>query len=152
MLPTDFLEAKSLRITSGGVDRYLEQVSPESEEFMFKYRPSYPQYYAIMGDALVTRPAYTEIGTLAYYSKLPALSSSNTSNWLLDRFPQIYRFAALVEGAKYLRDEQLEKSYMDGLEKAVLAAGMEHRLARSARGQVPPTAPAAETRDQMRRA
>ncbi len=151
-LPTSFLEAKSLRITSGGVDRYLEQVSPESEEFLFRHRPSYPQYYAIMGNALVTRPAYTGVGTLAYYTSIPALSDTNTSNWLLERFPNAYRFAALVEGAKYLRDQPLEESYTVALKDAIAGVMMDERLHKSTRGQIPPTAPAAETRDQMRQA
>ena len=148
-LPIDFLEARSLSTES---NVFLEHVRPDSEEWLFKHRPSYPQYYTVDGGKILTRPIYTGFAVLGYYATIPALSNTNTSNWLLTRFPNIYRFAALVEGAKYLRDEPLEKSYMDGLDRAVAAAGMENRMARSSWGQVPPTVPSAETRDQMRRA
>ena len=148
-LPANWLETRSLA-TKGGV--FLEYVRPDSEEWLFKHRPSYPQYYTVDGGKILTRPIYTGFAVLGYYATIPALSNTNTSNWLLTRFPNIYRFAALVEGAKYLRDEPLEKSYMDGLDRAVAAAGMENRMARSSWGQVPPTVPSAETRDQMRRA
>ena len=43
--------------------------------------------------------------TLYYYQKIPALSGSVTTNWLLAKSPETYLYAALIEGAIYLRDE-----------------------------------------------
>jgi len=37
---------------------------------------------------------------------LPALSDSNTSNWLLDLAPDAYLYASLLESAPFLRDDE----------------------------------------------
>ena len=44
--------------------------------------------------------AYT--GTLYYYSKIPALTTTNTTNWLLTNYPNIYLFGSLVAAESYL--------------------------------------------------
>lgn len=41
-----------------------------------------------------------------YYVKVPALSDSNTTNWLLTSNPDLYLFAGLEACAKYLRDPE----------------------------------------------
>lgn len=43
---------------------------------------------------------------LQYWAKLVSLSSSNTTNRLLTRRPDIYRYAALVESAPYLKEDE----------------------------------------------
>ncbi len=43
--------------------------------------------------------------TLYYLPKIAALSVSNTTNWLLENAPDLYLYAAALEGAKYVRDE-----------------------------------------------
>lgn len=40
-----------------------------------------------------------------YYAKVPALSDSNTTNWLLTDSPDLYLWAGLEQTAIYLRDE-----------------------------------------------
>jgi hypothetical protein len=42
---------------------------------------------------------------MSYYKKIPALSDSNTSNWLLAKSPAMYLYGALVQSAPYLRDD-----------------------------------------------
>lgn len=40
-----------------------------------------------------------------YYEEIPALSDSNTTNWLLTASPDLYLFASLAEAAFYVKDE-----------------------------------------------
>jgi hypothetical protein len=42
---------------------------------------------------------------LLYYAKIPALSDSNTSNWLLEESPDLYLYAALIQSAPYLKED-----------------------------------------------
>jgi hypothetical protein len=42
--------------------------------------------------------------TGTYYIKIPALSDSATTNWLLTDHPDLYLYASLEQCAKYLRD------------------------------------------------
>ncbi len=70
----------------------------------------------------VSRPtSFTHVGTeiqvypspdttyqaeLVYYGKIPALSDSNTSNWLLSLSPDIYLYGSLLQATPYLRDDE----------------------------------------------
>jgi hypothetical protein len=42
----------------------------------------------------------------SYWSTVPRLSSGSPTNWLIERDPDIYLYAALVESAPYLRDDE----------------------------------------------
>ena len=67
-----------------------------------------PLYFSHVGDEIEVYPppdsSYT--GELVYYAKVPALSDSNTTNWLLTLSPDLYLYGALVQSAPYLRDDE----------------------------------------------
>lgn len=68
-----------------------------------------PCNFAITGgDTLVLGPApdgdYTIV--LDYYRTIPALTVSNTTNWLLTAHPDLYLSAALVEASLVIKDEE----------------------------------------------
>jgi hypothetical protein len=62
-----------------------------------------PKYFAREANSLIFGPypdsAYTVNG--CYYKQLPALSDSNTSNWLITDVPDLILFAALCEAAPW---------------------------------------------------
>lgn len=70
-----------------------------------------PNRYTHVGTEIQVFPApdntatgYT--GELVYYARIPALSDSNTSNWLLDYSPDIYLYGALMQSAPYLQNDE----------------------------------------------
>ena len=67
-----------------------------------------PQRYAIVGSEVEVYP--TPDGTYAtellYYAKIPALSDSNTTNWLLTASPDAYLYGSLLQAAPYLKDDE----------------------------------------------
>ena len=66
-----------------------------------------PTHYAHFGENIEVYPnPDTEYNIeLMYYEKLPVLSDSNTSNWLLEVAPEAYLYGALVHSAPYLKDD-----------------------------------------------
>jgi hypothetical protein len=44
---------------------------------------------------------------LVYYAKIPALSVSNTTNWLLQKMPALYLHGALMHLGMFNRDNEL---------------------------------------------
>ena len=42
---------------------------------------------------------------LLYYQKIPALSATTTTNWLLDEAPDVYLYGALLHSAPYLQED-----------------------------------------------
>jgi hypothetical protein len=67
-----------------------------------------PQVYSVIAGQIEVWPtpdaAYT--GELYYYARTAGLSDSNTSNWILDYFPDAYLYGSLVHSAPYLVDDQ----------------------------------------------
>ena len=108
-LPADFLEAKNIQLNSNPVTT-LKYVTMEQLDLLKQtYRSSgIPKYYTIIGDTIEVLPAPAEEYTieLTYYKKLPALSDSQTGNWLLTSHPDVYLYGTLMQSAPYLKDDE----------------------------------------------
>jgi hypothetical protein len=71
--------------------------------------------------------------TLVYYAKIPPLSSTNVTNWLLTDHPDAYLYGALMQAAIKYQDSQAATGYgtlftqalngIQGLTKARWASG-----------------------------
>ncbi len=48
---------------------------------------------------------------LMYYAKVPTLSDSNETNWLLTHYPDIYLYGALLHSAPYLREDERAQTW-----------------------------------------
>lgn len=68
-----------------------------------------PRYFTIEGGSIRTAPSSDTDIVLDYYAKIPALSDTNTSNWLLAKWPSVYLYGALVHSASFF-DEQDKQS------------------------------------------
>jgi hypothetical protein len=66
-----------------------------------------PRFYAhVRGEfELFPTPDEDTDFELLYYAKIPALSDSNTTNWLLEEAPDLYLYAALGHTAPYLQED-----------------------------------------------
>ena len=53
--------------------------------------------------------AYSAI--LMYYAKIPTLSDSNETNWLLTHHPDIYLYGALLHSAPYLKEDERAQTW-----------------------------------------
>lgn len=106
-LPTDFQSARVFAITT---DPYqiLEFVDPNT---LFTQYPSTtagkPEKYTIIGTVAYVRPIADSSYALrlVYAAKIPALSDSNTTNWLLTSHPDIYIQRAMLELCIYLEND-----------------------------------------------
>ena len=65
-----------------------------------------PNAYAIIAQQLWFSPIpnSTHNGTLVYERKIPALSESSPSNWVLEKHPDAYFYGALVQAADFIED------------------------------------------------
>jgi hypothetical protein len=101
-LPADFLQVR--RLMSGNTS--VQAASPNFAEATYAYANSgVPEVYTIIGATLKTYPPGSADLTLNYYAKIPALSGSNTTNWLLAKAPELYLYGALVEAAPFMMDD-----------------------------------------------
>jgi hypothetical protein len=108
-VPGDFLENYSLELnmTQIGPQQSLAFIGPlEAKVLKANKITGLVRYYTIIDGAfelLPAPPGNTDL-VLTYYQKIPALSESQTTNWLLTKSPDLYLYSTLLEAAPYLKD------------------------------------------------
>lgn len=123
IIPTDYLRPIRLQILDGSTSA----VEPISTAQMLQLRgdtydqTGRPTHYALTagGIELYPTPDMSYNASLVYYGRIAALSTSNTTNWLLTEAPDAYLYGALVHSAPYLKDEA-KTALWDGLYKAAM--------------------------------
>jgi hypothetical protein len=122
-VPADFLETKSLKLTSTNPLTPLQFLSMnDMDEQRSHYTASgQPRFFSMVGNQL--RVAPTPDGTytaeLVYYAKLSKLSGAVASNWLLSASPDIYLYGALLQAAPYLQDDARIQTWATLYERAL---------------------------------
>lgn len=100
-LPTDFLEARQMLSASGLPIRAvaLQQLAVNAQA-----GAGSPLGYAIVGNRIKVSPGGDHGLTMAYYRKIPPLSASSPTNWLLEKAADVYLYALVEEIAVWERD------------------------------------------------
>lgn len=111
-IPADFVAMRRLRLSSGSSNYDLNFQSPES----LRIEPSSgrPRDYTVTDTIELDRtPDGTYTYELQYWKSLTALSSANTSNAVLARFPKIYLDGALWALAEWalMSEQEIEMRY-----------------------------------------
>ena len=108
-LPADWLETIRFHLTGDGTQAVelaslasIADKRASTEDIAGK-----PRFYAhVRGEfELYPTPDEDTDFELLYYQKIPALSESNTTNWLLDYAPDIYLYGSLLHSAPYLQED-----------------------------------------------
>ena len=122
-LPSDFLEAKSLKLTSTNPPTPLSFLTIDAlDQQSSTYTASgKPKFFGVVGNQLRVQPAPdgTYTTELTYFAKLTKLSNSVTSNWLLASSPDIYLYGALLQAAPYLQDDARIQTWATLYERAL---------------------------------
>ena len=107
-LPTDFIEAIELS-TDNNQRLTLISVADMQDRKEASSESGTPKYYRFTADQIEFYPAPTASSTatlsMQYYARVPALSASNTSNWVLTYAADAYLYGSLVHSAPYLQDD-----------------------------------------------
>lgn len=139
-LPTDWLEAINVEITSNNFSPILQQ----SIESLDIYRKSInnktgqPVYFAFVDDTMELAPTPDASYTLqlTYYGKIDALSDSNTSNFLSNNHPDVYLYGALKHASIYLMEDERVAMFSQLFEKALEELKMEQEKAEFGKGSL----------------
>ena len=123
-LPTDTLEVIRI-VVDVNPQITLQYLTPEEiAEMRSSTSTGRPQYYTVIGGStnqieLLRSPDQTYTSSIVYYTKIPALSDSATTNWLLPNNPDIYLFGTLVEAFPYLMNDERMPMWNARLDKAL---------------------------------
>ena len=107
-LPTDFLEAQSVTVSSVSPVATLAAVVPEylNRRYPDDYQAGQPVLYSISGTSLLLGPtpdAAYDIA-LTYYARFDGLEA-NSTNWLMTNHPGIYLSAVMAEASIYTMED-----------------------------------------------
>lgn len=122
-VPDDFLETKSLKLTSTNPITPLAFLSIDDMDAARSHYTASgrPRFFSVVGGQFRISPtpdaAYTT--ELIYFAKLMKLSSTVASNWLLTSSPDIYLYGSLLQAAPYLQDDARIQTWATLYERAL---------------------------------
>jgi hypothetical protein len=128
-LPDSYLEMRKLRLYSGDNLYELDFVVPET--LSPQSSSGIPTSYTITSQLefnKVPSSAYTV--EMQYYKSLTALSSSNTSNAVLTRYPMLYMYGALFHFANWSLNDVMASKYATLFAGAIDAANKAEKKGR----------------------
>lgn len=108
-VPADYLEMREAYVSTTAGYSALERVDLWwlHQRYPVQTPQQAPYYFAREGTNFLFAPypdaAYTVGGI--YYAKLPPLSDTNNTNWLITKNSDLLFAAAMLEAATYLMDE-----------------------------------------------
>lgn len=128
-LPADCRAVQSVRVAVG---TYYQEIGPLPPDRLADTVPTtgFPMGYVnVAGILNLIGGTGSPTFKLTYFQKVPALDSTNDTNWLLTREPGMYLYGSLIEASPYLQDDartlvwaQQYTSILDGM------AGEDDRL------------------------
>lgn len=106
-LPTDYLQYIRV-VEKKSIRRELKYIVPSYADQQYPDRASGSAIdFTIIGSSLTMYPVSTTDIELVYYQKIPDLSDSATTNWLLTKQPNLYLHAGLMQLAMFVKDNEL---------------------------------------------
>lgn len=114
-LPLDFAAVKSFKVG----DTVLQYAA---EHHLIGMSGTQPAYYTFTGGEILIAPsaAGSEV-EMVYFQAIPALSDSNTINWLLTKYPSYYLDGCLLEAMKWAKDPEvgLQEQFVTQAENSI---------------------------------
>ncbi len=87
-----------------------------------------PRHFALVGETMELAPAPTASDPhdleMIYYAKVPHLDGDTDTNWLLENYPSILIYGALIHSAPFLQDDARVATWGEMLRTAVESANM----------------------------
>lgn len=120
-LPNDFQEGRLVKVD----DKVTRQISMAEATLEFDevgYYQSGNEYY-------FHAKCEVHTCTITYWSKVPALSPANPTNWILQHFPAVYFHAALIRTYRFKKDDAAENLEKQDLAQAIAALEADNRRA-----------------------
>ena len=139
-LPSDWLEGINVEITT----QEFRPLFQQSVESLDVYRKSIdnatgqPIYYAFVDSTMELCPTPDQSYTLqlTYYGNVDALSTSNTSNFVSTKHPDVYLYGALKHASIYLMEDDRVAMFSTLFEKALEEIKMEQEKAEFGKGSL----------------
>ena len=121
-LPSDFLTARRVKVNSSPVSILTYLTTAQIDEMYPTSTTGKPVNYTIIGQEIQLKPSPSSTDTLevSYFTKLPALSDSNATNWLTANAPDLLLYGSLMEAEAYLINDPRIPVWKSGFDEAMI--------------------------------
>lgn len=123
-LPDDFSMARNLYLATSPKTQLAYMTPAALRDTYSANDTGQPEAYTVEGEELVLAPTpdgeYTL--TLTYSQHVPALTETNTTNWLLSLFPDLYLWGALTRAEAFLKDDERVNLWKSAEDEAMAEA------------------------------
>lgn len=137
-LPSDWLQTISAAITSpANTYSALRYISPEEyNDLRNDGLTGTSRMYTIINNNMLLLPAPEASVTIEiiYYKKIPALSASVATNWLLQRSQDLYLYASLIQAEAFLQNDERIPLWAGAVERIIADMKMESERDRRPQG------------------
>jgi hypothetical protein len=120
-MPADFLELRNIQINDGVSNISLVYMSPTDIDLHYGLRTGRPIAFTFVADQFQFAPS-PDSGyqvEIDYYQRIPALSDTNTTNWLLSAYADVYLAASMVQAAWYIQDASAMQAWQARLNSSI---------------------------------
>lgn len=127
-MPADFLQEYSMKLEAATPHQEISYVgADDAKKIKATGLTGEVRYYSIVGNTfeLIPDPAEQVDVEMIYYAKIPALSDSATTNWLLTKSPDLYLYGTLLETVPYLKDDERLQTWFGARQQIMEAMSME---------------------------
>lgn len=128
-LPADFVTIRSVEVPWGAGNLVLPPLDSTTQEST----SSQPLGYWIDGNTLRVTGGGVSPYTLNYWQRLPSIAAA--TNWLITDSPDLYLYAALLEAAPYMKEDERIGVWREGYTNAIAAIEDQNNRSRSAYGK-----------------
>lgn len=123
-LPTDFQTMRSVRLSGvAGKPRlgFLTQTQMEDYRYSIDNVSDRPAFFSIVGDQmeLAATPNEDFDVEIVYRANVPAITSTNQTNWLLTLAPDLYLYGSLLEAAPYAKNDARISVWASGFQTTI---------------------------------
>lgn len=106
LVPDNLIKLKSISYID--INRSKVKLLPCNENVINNYSFNFPKYFERRGSyfAIFPNADFSNFDfVIDFYERIPSLSKTNTTNWLLEQSPEIYLYASLLEACPYLGED-----------------------------------------------
>jgi hypothetical protein len=114
-IPTDWLSTIRFHLTGNGTSslEFMSLATIQNSRAARNDSAGTPTNYSLNSGQfeLMPTPDGEQSAILMYYAKIPTLSDSNETNWLLTHHPDVYLYGALLHSAPYLKEDERAQTW-----------------------------------------
>ena len=118
-LPVNYLQMREFRL-NGNPTTSLTYVSPEIYE-SWNVGSGQPDIYTIIANEIRLGPVPSGVYEMEmlYWRKFPSLSTTHTTNWMLQNAPDVYLYGSLLELEPFIQNDARVSLWATGYQRAI---------------------------------